>query len=554
MVVISVSVISKVGKPLVARQYRDISRVRLEGLLSAFPKLMDPKSQHTFVETDSVRYVYQSLDQLFLVLITTKTSNIVEDLETLQLFSRIIKDICFSNQRNSGAGLNEDIILSNAFDLMFAFDEIVSLGYRESVTLHQVKDILKMESQEENLQEAIKQRQIENARSQANLKATEIASRLALDGGKYTSGISSGDSRGMNQRQGDNVYVPPSSSNQGKYAGIGSNSSRVDSPSVVTASPVTSSFSSANGSENKNLKQQAKPSNLKQMILNRPNKKAPSSLLNDLVSTGDISAQPSETTAPVKNEIVETQKKVKVEDIHVEIKETLQVETNREGGLNSLDVKGEMYLTIAESASGFIKVRLENDLKDGFVSTSHPNIDKKMFTDEHCLALKRKDKAFPPNNPLKILTWRSKGNFDESILPFTVNCWPNPSGNETSVSIEYTLQDTNVELSNVAISVPIPTTNVTVESAESGTYRIDQKHNKFIWSFDLIDSSCPTGSIEFTVNERAEESKFFPVDISFTSADNISGVAIKDVLSVNDDSPQRFSVDRNLTVAEYKIV
>lgn len=94
MVVISVSVISKVGKPLVARQYRDISRVRLEGLLSAFPKLMDPKSQHTFVETDSVRYVYQSLDQLFLVLITTKTSNIVEDLETLQLFSRIVRYYC----------------------------------------------------------------------------------------------------------------------------------------------------------------------------------------------------------------------------------------------------------------------------------------------------------------------------------------------------------------------------------------------------------------------------------------------------------------------------
>ena len=90
MVIISTSVISKAGKPLVARQYRDISRVRLEGLLSAFPKLMDPKSQHTFVETDSVRYVYQALDQLFLVMITTKTSNIVEDLETLQLFSRIV--------------------------------------------------------------------------------------------------------------------------------------------------------------------------------------------------------------------------------------------------------------------------------------------------------------------------------------------------------------------------------------------------------------------------------------------------------------------------------
>ncbi len=42
-----------------------------------------------------------------------------------------------------------------AFDLLFAFDEVISLGHKENVTVSQVRQNLEMESHEEKLHKMI---------------------------------------------------------------------------------------------------------------------------------------------------------------------------------------------------------------------------------------------------------------------------------------------------------------------------------------------------------------------------------------------------------------
>lgn len=53
--------------------------------------------------------------------------------------------------------MEESVIVDNAFSLIFAFDEIVALGYRESVNLAQIRTFTEMDSHEEKMYEALRQ-------------------------------------------------------------------------------------------------------------------------------------------------------------------------------------------------------------------------------------------------------------------------------------------------------------------------------------------------------------------------------------------------------------
>nr|XP_025615024.1 coatomer subunit delta-2 isoform X2 [Arachis hypogaea] len=110
-----------------------MTRMRIEGLLAAFPKLIGTGKQHTYVETENVRYVYQPMEALYLLLITNKQSNILEDLDTLRILSKL-----------------------------------------ENVTVAQVKQYCEMESHEEKLHRQMREDKIREAKDEMKRKANEI--------------------------------------------------------------------------------------------------------------------------------------------------------------------------------------------------------------------------------------------------------------------------------------------------------------------------------------------------------------------------------------------
>eukprot|EP00823_Brevimastigomonas_motovehiculus_P008164 TRINITY_DN7438_c0_g1_i1.p1 TRINITY_DN7438_c0_g1~~TRINITY_DN7438_c0_g1_i1.p1 ORF type:complete len:267 (+),score=70.86 TRINITY_DN7438_c0_g1_i1:58-858(+) len=237
MVILAAAVTTKSGKTLVSRQFVEMSRLRIESLLTAFPKLVNTDSQHTFVETDDIRYVYQPVDQLYVILVTNKASNITDDLQTMQLFTKLIPETCQAT--------TEDAVLRNVFVLVHAMDEVVTLGYRENVTLSQIKTNIVMDSHEEKLQKIILESKMNEARDKMRKKAEEIdhqkAERIRAMSFQQQQDSMSYSSSSVTQSSFRETKTSSSSSFSSSSASSTSSSSSSSSESSTTVVPKTSS-------------------------------------------------------------------------------------------------------------------------------------------------------------------------------------------------------------------------------------------------------------------------------------------------------------------------
>eukprot|EP01099_Mayorella_cantabrigiensis_P006984 TRINITY_DN6037_c0_g1_i1.p1 TRINITY_DN6037_c0_g1~~TRINITY_DN6037_c0_g1_i1.p1 ORF type:complete len:500 (-),score=141.28 TRINITY_DN6037_c0_g1_i1:167-1666(-) len=499
MVVLAASVLTRSGKTLVSRQFVDISRVRIEGLLAAFPKLMGTEKQHTYIETENVRYVYQPMESLYMVLITNKTSNILEDLETLLLFVRVVSEECRS--------FEEDIVLQHAFELIFAFDEVCSLGYREKVTVQQIKIFTEMESHQEKIHEMIEKNKEREAKELAKRRQHQIEQERAAV---------------SRQPSGPSQSLPVSERT------VESQPFMVKPKEAPAPAPV---------------QQQETATKKKGMVLGKAKKNE--ELLKAIVTEDHIINEP--TPSPVKDA-----PKVEKEAVQIAAEEKIIVVCNADGGLEQMEVKGDLSITISDANFGRVKVKVANAESQKFQYKTHPNINKNSWTGESLLALKDPSRSFPVGSSLSLLKWRYQTN-NEDEVPLSVNCWPTIEGNTATVNIEYELTQPNLELRDVTITIPIPGPNLVIESAD-GSHRFDNRNNILEWSLPLIDSSNSTGSMEFNLNFGGASSAFFPIRVDFISENTFCPIQVESVVAVDDNHPVPFSETKGLAVEQYEIV
>jgi len=528
MVVLAASIVTKAGKPIISRQFLEMPRSRIESLLTSFPKLIPANTQHTSVETVDVRYVYQPLEGLYILLITNKASNILQDIETLHLFARVVSDLCRSAEERE--------ISRHAFELLSAFDEIVSLGWREQINLMQVKNVLEMESHEEKIQDIISRNKEAEAKEELKRRAKQLEMQR----------------REQQKRAGSNNVPSSSYLSSTGYSAVPRFEAPTGTQASRSASPAPSTLRS--------------PA-FKGAGMKLGSRKKPGADLADLLGgeaadeplTSAVSAPPPEPTV----EKVVNLPAVVQESVHVQIREQLTLSLLREGGLKSLELKGDLNLNISDPAFACIRLGLTspttsaNDLQ----FKQHPNVGKFLAT-ERILALKDPSRGFPVGPPLSVLKWRYSGR-DESLIPLSINIWPTPSNDGTcEVNIEYELENTKMALHDVVISIPLPSGSYpSVTPGFSGQWSLNAGAHALEWSIPLV-AAAPSadgtanetsGSMEFTVGGEDADA-FFPVKVSFVALSSLLGLEVAKVTRVDNAQDVLFSQETTLTVEDFQVV
>ncbi|KAF8602948.1 hypothetical protein BDV93DRAFT_607240 [Ceratobasidium sp. AG-I] len=125
--------------------------------------------------------------------------------------------------------------------------------------------------------------------------------------------------------------------------------------------------------------------------------------------------------------------------------------------------------------------------------------------------LKDLARAFPIGQPLGVLKWRW-GSKDESGIPLSINCWPSPAGDGTcEVNIEWELENKELELQDVVISIPLPSGAYPTVSSHTGSWAINPSTHSLDWTTETVFACAETtGLLEFSV-EGDDAEAFFPI-------------------------------------------
>ena len=291
--------------------------------------------------------------------------------------------------------LNEADISKHAFELIFAFDEIIALGYRENVTLAQIRTFTEMDSHEENIAKMVQKvhptRAVaathrlaeQGAGGQGNCKAQgpRAADRQGhpearigvhrLWGEHARQRLRARRLRLQLQPRQDHVHV----------AAVGRHELRTrrrirwhcSRPSKVRVNGMRAAALSAPRS-GKGMKLGGKSKNVDivdTLIAETGGSvaqaAAPAATSAVLEAYSNSPAAHRKQAAEARQAVSAAPATAPTEGVHLKVEEKITLEANRDGGLEHMEVRGTMWLVISKPDSDKAQIKIAKDDAKGLL-------------------------------------------------------------------------------------------------------------------------------------------------------------------------------------------
>ncbi|KAH3900802.1 related to Coatomer subunit delta [Saccharomycodes ludwigii] len=556
MVVLAASITTRSGKPLLSRQFKDITRDRVTELLSNFQGLVsNSKSQHTFVEDEHVRYVYRPFEDFYIILITNRQSNIIQDLDTLNLFTQTVNSML--------KGFDENDIFDNAFEILGSFDEIISLGYKENLTLSQIQNFLSMESHEEMIQEIIERGKEFDAKEQRKRAAQELMrkeqERKMYGGNLPEESLKFGaHNNASNLNNAYNSYYSQASPEAQKsyyQHNTGNDNNGIPSSNEAYGS--------------NSLEKSVRGLKIGESINKASGGRNVGNINNNTGTFGTRSSNNNNTSDNNNNSnFINTKPTIEEPEnngILTMIKETINAQISREGDVSTSELKGVLELRINDPEYSKSKLSLNVGLVDpkdrSLQFKTHPNIDKAAFLKEGTIALKDSSKSFPTNDhSLGVLRWRKICNSDDtSLIPLQINTWvSSDDAGITEVTFEFEITvNYDQPLKDLYFVIPVYTDNVSinqdVNDSQAVIKGVDEEQGVIVY----VEQIQPGEQGVFGITIDADENSLFPINVSFVNTNAVSscsGVSVVKVQDENSNSDFPFDSISTLKTDKYLII
>lgn len=288
--------------------------------------------------------------------------------------------------------------MKKAFDLILSFDDVITHGHRESVTMAQLEAYLEMDSTDEKMFKKMQLIREAEAKEIAKKQQREIAKRKLDPAFKESSAggpvksISSSDYQA-------NLGLGPAQIGASSTGGQGS--SQV--PAKATPTPAWMEETQA----------QTRKAPGKGMQLGKPKKQ--NELMKDLQKEKLFTKPQEAFSEEVKAEQPLTVNPL-LENVVIEVEEKVNCSLNRDGEINKFEVKGIIFITVNDPKKNNPAAQLSFQSVKGFTFKPHPELEKQKWNKSKIICAADQDSGFPAQTRLDAVRYNYRSK-DEADIP-----------------------------------------------------------------------------------------------------------------------------------------